>query len=113
MNDLNDSILKKVKELNAIYDRVVEVNILLSNYYHIKEKFDSTKKAADIMNYALCPEYNDVLKRGFGIQKEYFEKDKHIYHERLIIAIEKIEKIFWKQFKVLYKTVKNSMPEVK
>ena len=118
MCNLDDSIRNSVKEVNFLYQRVVDVNVLLSDYFHCERDDESMQKAADILNKSRtlecrCTDSGDFEVYGTMKWEAFGENEKRMFFEDLALGIKNLQDIFWEMFDILYRTIRKDMFEDK
>ena len=115
---LTNEIISKEKQLYFLYQRVVDVAILNKDYLKISNTLD-TSRAAEIMNNHIFPdptyEYKEddkgerVLTITSNIHgwKDYNIDKKRWYNAELGESVRLVQEIFFDQFKLLYKEIRN------
>lgn len=92
--DIINNILDNRKQINYLYQRIVDVQILIKEYLKLPDDNDSVESAAEILNN---------LTRQYPQQwKEFDLNEKKLYNQKLKEAVRLLQDMFFERFKLLY-----------
>lgn len=94
--ELSSDIISNIRQIRYLYQRIVDVNILIEEYLKIKEQTDYTGDAAEIMNNLILAEH------GLIQWKEFDLNEKKLYNQKLKEAVRLLQDMFFERFKLLY-----------
>lgn len=113
-----NEILYNQKQIHYLYQRIVDVEILLKDYLKVKDGHDYIKDAALIMN-SMTWDKNQIwkypdegnLEKKFETAKliswrDFELPEKKIYCSETREAVRNLNDIFFDRFKVLYKKIR-------
>ena len=97
--EIINSIVDNRRQINYLYQRIVDVNILINDYLKIEQEKDYIEDAAEILN---------TQTRQYPQEwKELDINGKRLHNENLKEAVRILQEMFFERFKVLYKNIRN------
>lgn len=99
--EIVNEIIYNIKQIRYLYQRIVDVNIIISDYLKIRGDIDYTGEAAEIMNNLIITEH------GFVKWKEFDSNEMKIYNSKLKEAVRLLNEMFFIRFKLLFNNIKS------
>jgi plasmid maintenance system antidote protein VapI len=96
--EIVNEIISNSRQIEYLYQRIVDVDILIKDYLKVPEINDFVKQAAEILNN---------LSRQYPQEWKNFDiSGKRLHNEKLKEAVRLLQEMFFDRFKVLYKTMR-------
>ena len=96
--EITNNIISNRRQINHLYQRIVDVNILIKDYLKIDEEKDYIEDAAEILN---------TQTRQYPQEwKEFDINGKRLHNEKLKEAVRILQEMFFERFDVLYKNIR-------
>jgi hypothetical protein len=96
--EIVNEIINNTRQINYLYQRIVDIDILIKEYLKTIESHDFVEPAAEVLNN-LTRQYPQAWK-DFNIS------EKRLHNEKLKEAVRLLQEMFFDRFKVLYKTMR-------
>ncbi len=98
--EIVSEIVHNTRQVRYLYQRIVDVNILIRDSLKVKFDMDYTHEAAEIMN--------KLIFTGHGLVqwKDFDSNEKIIYNSKLKEAVRLLNEMFFTRFKLLYNNIR-------
>jgi len=92
--EIANDIINNSRQIGYLYQKIVDVDILIKEHLNIIEKDDFVEMAAEVLNNVRWVKWNDYNISG-----------KRLHNEELKKTVKLFTEIFFDRFKVLYNTM--------